>query len=254
MSPKGRKKADAGLTVQDKLSLPNSVKSSKANKNWYLEKFGIKDNRSSRQIEEYITQRDILREAGDIKGLKELTKSQIGKDKLDISGMDRNIKETLLPKQIEIIGDGITAQILASHHKDLNRNAAGQVLDRARGEVHGFRAGKPKGLASKVLEGKRFELQTETFKVVQSSEFESILKRNLKLNYTEKEVENGEVIAKTFKEYFEKFPHEGFVENFGIKDIEKMSKEINNEFQYGEITPLKIAAKVANVMEFQSDL
>ncbi len=52
--------------------------------------------------------------------------------------MDRNIKVTLLPKQIEIIGDGITAQILAAHHKDLNRNAAGEVLDRARGEVHGF--------------------------------------------------------------------------------------------------------------------
>ena len=96
MSPKGRKAADAGLTVQDKMPLPNPVKSSKANKNWYLEKFGIKDGRSNSEIQEYIAQRDILKEAGDAVGLKELAKNQLGEGKLDVSGMTRNDKITLM--------------------------------------------------------------------------------------------------------------------------------------------------------------
>jgi hypothetical protein len=246
MSPKGRKAADAGLVVQDKIDLPNPVKNSKANKNWYLEKFGIKDNRSNSEIQEYAQQRDILKEAGDVAGLKELAKSQIGEGKLDISGMTRNDKVTMMPKQMGVMGDGITAQLLAARHLDLNRDAAGKVLDKARGEVHKFRAGKPEGLASKNLEGKRFEDQIKVLDAVQTPEFKALLDRHLKSDKPE------QAVSKALVDYFELNKDK----KIGIsnKDLKKIGEEIGQEFQFGKITPLKIASKAAKAIVLPNEL
>ena len=160
---------------------------------------------------------DRVKEGGDVAGLKELAKSQIGKDKLDISGMTRNDKVTMMPKQMEMMGDGITAQLLAARHLDLNRDAAGKVLDKARREVHKFRAGKPEGLASKNLEGKRFEDQVKVLEKQNSIEFNKIAYPLIFLAFASRA---SEILG---KKIFIKPIHLKFKGALSVKDLEELS-------------------------------
>ena len=112
--------------------------------------------------------------------------------------------------------------------------------------MHRFRAGKPEGLASKNLEGKRFEDQVKVLDAIQKPEFKALLDRNIKSPKPE------QAISKTLLDYFDLYKDK----DFGInnKDLTKIGQELAKEFQFGKITPLKVASKVARSIELPNEL